>query len=53
MVRYTTTVCSIWCYCLPDGTNTVTLGGSGIDAGNTQIKNVGKATTDDAAVNKK
>ena len=27
--------------------------GSGIDAGNTQIKNVGKATTDDAAVNKK
>ena len=36
-----------------DGTNTVTLNGSGIDAGNTQIKNVGKATTDDAAVNKK
>ena len=36
-----------------DGTNTVTLTGSGIDAGNTQIKNVGKATTDDAAVNKK
>ncbi len=36
-----------------DGTHTVTLGGSGIDAGNTQIKNVGKATTDDAAVNKK
>ncbi|MDU2971403.1 MAG: ESPR-type extended signal peptide-containing protein, partial [Veillonella sp.] len=36
-----------------DGTNTVKLNGSGIDAGNTQIKNVGKATTDDAAVNKK
>ncbi|MEZ7555511.1 ESPR-type extended signal peptide-containing protein, partial [Veillonella atypica] len=36
-----------------DGTNTVKLTGSGIDAGNTQIKNVGKATTDDAAVNKK
>ena len=36
-----------------DGTHTVTLGGAGIDAGNTQIKNVGKATTDDAAVNKK
>ena len=29
------------------------MNGSGIDAGNTQIKNVGKATTDDAAVNKK
>ena len=36
-----------------NGTNTVKLNGSGIDAGNTQIKNVGKATTDDAAVNKK
>ena len=36
-----------------DGTNTVKLNGSGIDAGNTEIKNVGKATTDDAAVNKK
>ena len=36
-----------------DGTNIVKLNGSGIDAGNTQIKNVGKATTDDAAVNKK
>ena len=36
-----------------DGTNTVKLNGSGIDAGNTQIKNVGKATSDDAAVNKK
>ena len=36
-----------------DGTHTVKLNGSGIDAGNTQIKNVGKATTDDAAVNKK
>ena len=36
-----------------DGTNTVKLNGSGIDAGNTQIKNVSKATTDDAAVNKK
>ena len=36
-----------------DGTNTVKLNGSGIDVGNTQIKNVGKATTDDAAVNKK
>ena len=36
-----------------DGTNTVKLNGSGIDAGNTQIKNVAKATTDDAAVNKK
>ena len=36
-----------------DGTNTVKLNGSGIDTGNTQIKNVGKATTDDAAVNKK
>ncbi len=36
-----------------DGTNTVKLNSSGIDAGNTQIKNVGKATTDDAAVNKK
>ena len=36
-----------------DGTNTVKLNGSGIDAGNTQIKNVGKATTDDAAINKK
>ena len=36
-----------------DGANTVKLNGSGIDAGNTQIKNVGKATTDDAAVNKK
>ena len=36
-----------------DGTNTVKLNGSGIDAGNIQIKNVGKATTDDAAVNKK
>ena len=36
-----------------DGTNTVKLNGSGIDAGNTQIKKVGKATTDDAAVNKK
>ena len=36
-----------------DGTNTVKLNGSGIDAGNTQVKNVGKATTDDAAVNKK
>ena len=36
-----------------DGTNIVKLNGSGIDAGNTQIKNVGKATSDDAAVNKK
>ena len=36
-----------------DGNHTVKLNGSGIDAGNTQIKNVGKATTDDAAVNKK
>ena len=36
-----------------DGTHTVTLGGSGINAGGTEIKNVGKATTDDAAVNKK
>ena len=36
-----------------DGTHTVKLNGSGIDAGNTQIKNVGKAITDDAAVNKK
>ena len=36
-----------------DGTNTVKVEGSGIDAGGTQIKNVGKATTDDAAVNKK
>ena len=36
-----------------DGTNTVKLNGSGIDVGNTEIKNVGKATTDDAAVNKK
>ncbi len=36
-----------------DGTNTVKLNGSGIDAGNTEIKHVGKATTDDAAVNKK
>ena len=36
-----------------NGTNTVKLNGSGIDAGNTEIKNVGKATTDDAAVNKK
>ncbi|KXA63461.1 hypothetical protein HMPREF3233_01342, partial [Veillonella atypica] len=36
-----------------DGTNTVKLNGSGIDAGGTEIKNVGKATTDDAAVNKK
>ncbi len=36
-----------------DGTHTVKLNGSGIDAGNTQIKNVGKATSDDAAVNKK
>ena len=36
-----------------DGTHTVTLGGSGISAGGTEIKNVGKATTDDAAVNKK
>ena len=36
-----------------DGTHTVKVEGSGIDAGGTQIKNVGKATTDDAAVNKK
>ena len=36
-----------------DGNHTVKLNGSGIDAGNTQIKNVGKATSDDAAVNKK
>ena len=36
-----------------DGTHTVTLGGAGISAGGTEIKNVGKATTDDAAVNKK
>ena len=36
-----------------DGTHTVTLGGSGINAGGTEIKNVGKATSDDAAVNKK
>ena len=36
-----------------DGTHTVTLGGSGINAGGTEIKNIGKATTDDAAVNKK
>ena len=36
-----------------DGTHTVTIGGSGINAGGTEIKNVGKATTDDAAVNKK
>ncbi|MDU6597677.1 MAG: hypothetical protein E6495_07875, partial [Veillonella sp.] len=36
-----------------DGTHTITLGGAGISAGGTEIKNVGKATTDDAAVNKK
>ena len=36
-----------------DGTHTVTLGGSGINAGGAEVKNVGKATTDDAAVNKK
>ena len=36
-----------------NGTHTVTLGGSGINAGGTEIKNIGKATTDDAAVNKK
>ena len=36
-----------------DGTNTVKLNGSGIDAGNTEIKNVAAGTTNTSAVNKK
>ena len=36
-----------------DGTNTVKVGGSGIDAGNTEIKNVAAGTTNTSAVNKK
>ena len=36
-----------------DGTNTVKVEGSGIDAGNTEIKNVAAGTTNTSAVNKK
>ena len=36
-----------------DGTNTVKVNGSGIDAGNTEIKNVAAGTTNTSAVNKK
>ena len=36
-----------------DGTNTVKIEGSGIDAGNTEIKNVAAGTTNTSAVNKK
>ena len=36
-----------------DGTNTVKMNGSGIDAGNTEIKNVAAGTTNTSAVNKK
>ena len=36
-----------------DGTHTVKLEGSGIDAGNTEIKNVAAGTTNTSAVNKK
>ena len=35
-----------------DGTNTVKVNGSGIDAGNTEIKNVADGTTPNSAVNK-
>ena len=35
-----------------DGTNTVKVEGSGIDAGNTEIKNVAAGTTNTSAVNK-
>ena len=34
------------------GTNTVKVEGSGIDAGNTEIKNVAAGTTNTSAVNK-
>ena len=36
-----------------DGTNTVKVEGTGIDAGNTEIKNVAAGTTNTSAVNKK
>ena len=36
-----------------DGTHTVKVNGSGIDAGNTEIKNVAAGTTNTSAVNKK
>ena len=36
-----------------DGTNTVKIEGTGIDAGNTEIKNVAAGTTNTSAVNKK
>ena len=52
-VRLAKTLTGLTSAAFTDGTHTVTIAGSGIDAGNTEIKHVGKATTDDAAVNKK
>ena len=52
-VRLAKTLTGLTSASFTDGTHTVTIGGSGINAGGTEIKNIGKATTDDAAVNKK
>ena len=52
-IRLAKTLTGLTSAAFTDGTHTVTIAGSGIDAGNTEIKHVGKATTDDAAVNKK
>ena len=52
-IRLAKTLTGLTSASFTDGTHTVTIGGSGINAGGTEIKNIGKATTDDAAVNKK